>query len=272
MLLLYLDQNYLGRLTRPEHKGLRERLSTLAGQGRIVAPVSDVHLMELMKTPDHLRPAIVELAAELSRGLGLVNAVHGWRLEWERYRDDHDGRWMRSRILTRSFLQMIGPIPEQADPRLSIPEGLRLFSTMTSAPTVHEKTAAILEGATSRATRAVVAGELNEMRTGLAPVVGIQPEAVPELGNGFEAAFPSVAAHAAIQEAIVTSVEKGIEANDLPDAHFAGRVLPHFDLVTSDRRMGARIEEARARAGFKWARCVRRISDLNEAISEALRA
>jgi hypothetical protein len=74
--------------------------------------------------------------------------------------------------------------------------------------------------------------------------------------------FRAMGARRALQDEILRARAAGLEPNDLTDLAFLSVALPYLDAVCVDRRMYARIEEARKTALVPWARAFRKIDDL----------
>lgn len=70
-------------------------------------------------------------------------------------------------------------------------------------------------------------------------------------------------------EAIKKAKKKGIEENDILDVAYISQTLPYFDVVTVDRKMGARISEASIEK-LTRAEVVSRIEQLRPTLEKVL--
>lgn len=209
-------------------------------------PVSAVHFLETMKAPPETRGPIFGLMVQISRGWCLSNPISVMHLEFDRYRNGHGVRWIQSSLLTRNPLRMMGPLNSAAGNLIGefVDLGLLLKSAteFSGSKAATSQLNAVLE----RAARGVnsLQGRVQVESTGVAHMLGVSRDELPSNEGDLLQAFPSLMVRSSITRAIVDARPSGFERNDIADLGFLSVTLPYFDLVTTDRAMGARIREA----------------------------
>lgn len=258
---VYLDQKDFGALLEPENAALRSEVRDWTAAGDVVIPLSLIHFIETSKAEPGLRSRLFELMLELSGGLLLRGIPQLVELE-----ASAAGRraQVRDGLLSTSFFDMVGaasPMP------MTLETYLAATNSILPSRQVHEVVEKTWEGQAAaintgredsdtllKAYRRAFGSELRESD-------------LPALRQ----THPHLAVTHALQMAIFEKVPTGLTGHDIGDTVALGSVLPYFDVVGLDRRMFARVGDAKAAiADLQRAHIERRVHDLVDAIGSAL--
>jgi hypothetical protein len=250
-MLVYLDQNYWGRLLLAENASLLAVLSEMADNAKAIFPVSAIHILETMKAPPARRHPVFALMAVLSGGWCLRNPISAMRLELQRHRQDLDLTWIKACLLTKNPIEMLGPdsfVLKAVSALIARCVGLKLFLDLLNNVSGTRATTAGVNAVLSRGAHGLngLQGRIRVEQAGLAVMLGVSKDILPSTENGLMRMFPSLQVRTSVSRAIFDARSAGVERNDVTDLGFLAATLPYFDVVTVDRRMGARIKEASA--------------------------
>ena len=259
---IYIDQLHL----RPRPGSLIPELRRRARAGEFRAPVSIAHALDTMRDRPDRRAETQAALVDLSQNEVLLTetAMHVVEAAGSREKRDHD--WVRARAISTSMWDYA------ASPRSPI--WLRLARRIVPATPAHvfrglaffgdarplsARVQPILEdGATKGNLRRGNDPSWSELLTS----IGATDLASTRSESEVRRVFRTIATRRALHDAIWERRATGLDPNDLVDLTFLAVALPYLDAVVVDRRMLARIEDARGAAGIPWAKAFRRLDEL----------
>jgi hypothetical protein len=272
VLRIYIDQLHLRPRATNELRLLRAR----ALRQQLIAPISLVHLVETIRVRPDLRSEIVEALLDLSRGELLKTELGVAPLEAEAHRGAFDRSWIAARTTARNVWEWADsdftPMHIRLLRRFTTLSAERLFrglGFLGDTRTILAHLGPILDEGANKA---------NEGRPTLPSsrdVLATLPSAaslLPTLSDDeLTQVFRAHATRRALQDAIWRARATGLESNDPVDVFPLTVALPYFDAVCVDRRMFARITEARRDVGIPWAAAFRTLPELLAWVGERVR-